>query len=70
LIFHRYPAEITAAAAVIQAPACVREYFTFAVLGEARGMESKAAMPEVAVWCAGMTALMENVFREYWGSAQ
>lgn len=70
LIFHRYPAEITVSAAVIQAPACIREYFTFAVLGEARGMESKAAMPEVADWCGSMVAMMEQVFGEYWGRAQ
>lgn len=70
LIFHRYPAEVTVSAAVIQAPVCVREYFTFAVLGEARGMESKAAMPEVAAWCVEMTKLLENVFRGYWGGAQ
>jgi len=70
LIFHRYPAEITVSTSVIQAPGCVREYFTFAVLGEARGMESQAAMPEVAEWCGQMTAMLERVFRGYWGEAQ
>lgn len=70
VIFHRYPVEITVSTAVIQAPACVREYFTFAVLGEARGMESKAAMPEVAAWCEEMATLLEQVFRGYWGNAQ
>lgn len=70
LIFHRYPAEVTVSTSVIQAPACLREYFTFAVLREVRGMEGKAAMPEVAEWCGQMTALLEQVFHGYWGKAQ
>jgi len=68
-ILHRYPVEVTASAAVIQAPVCLREYWFFHVMGEARGKESKAAMPEVAAWCRRMTAFLEGVSREYWGGA-
>lgn len=70
LIEHRLPETITAEAAVVQAPLCLRDYWPFYVLGEARGKEGKAAMPEVAEWCGEMTQLYERVCREYWGGAQ
>lgn len=69
IVFHRFPATVEASAAVILAPSCLREYFTFAVLGEARGKESKMAMPDVAGWARSMTGLYEEVCRQYWGEA-
>lgn len=68
LVFHRY-ANVQKGAAIVLAPGCLREYFTFAVLAEARGKESKMAMPDIAQWARGMAGLYEEVCRQYWGEA-
>lgn len=69
-IFHRYPVEVTVIASTVTAPRCLQGYWWFHVVAEARGRESKAAMPDVAQWARGMTALYEATCREYWGGAQ
>ena len=70
VVFHRHPSAVEVGSAVVKAPLCLRDYWAFHVLGEARGREGKAAMPEVSEWCREMTALYERVCREYWGGAQ
>jgi hypothetical protein len=70
LIFHRYPATITPENRWLSAPLVLADYFTFGILAEARRKESEAAMPEVAAHLDERLALMEEVIRSYWGSAQ
>lgn len=60
----------TPANAFLSAPQCVREYFTFTAIGEARAKESKMQMQEVAAWMRQLTGWMEQVFEGYWGEAQ
>lgn len=67
MIMAKLPTKLTKTAAVLRAPACVREYLTFYALGEARARESKAPMPEIAQWFRGLTGMLEQVIGEYWG---
>jgi len=70
IVFARYPAEITAAAAIVSAPLCLRDYFTWSVLAAARERESEAAMPEVAQWLGGVVGLYTQMMKGYWGGTQ
>lgn len=70
LVFHRYPADISADSAILTAPACLREYFHFSVLAAARGRESKGAMPEVAAFFGQLVDLYEEAISAYWGNSQ
>src|SRR6185295_15842823 len=69
-VFHRFPVTITSDASIAKVPVALRDYFTFYALAEARGKESKGAMPEVAQYARGMVELLEQVAREFWGGAQ
>ena len=70
VVHHEHLATITSAAASITAPEVLRQYFFYAVLGEARRQESDEGMPEVAAYCAERVTLLEQVFQSYWGRAQ
>lgn len=70
VIFHQYPADLSPTAFVLTAPSPFREYFTFAVLAEARKIEGDAAMPEVSQQCEAWMNLLEKVFLDYWGGSQ
>lgn len=59
------PIEITAGT-LLAAPQCLREYFTFYALGEARAKETRAQMPEIAQWFRGLTGMMDKAVGTYW----
>lgn len=68
-LFERYtPATVNAANALLETPNCIREYFTFYALAEARGTkETNASMPEIAQWFNGILGQMEQLISSYWG---
>lgn len=66
LLYHETPASIEA----VRCPKPVADYFTYAVLGEARAKQGDAAMPEVAAHARERAKLLEAVIRRYWGGAQ
>ncbi len=70
LVMHQYPATVSEANSVVETPAPLREYFTFAALAEARNKESKGAMPEVGAWFQQMADLMLMAAKDYYGGAQ
>lgn len=70
LVLHVAPATINLANAMLGAPTCVREYFTFRALQAARGKQSKAEMPDVSAWFGQLADTMEGVMQSYWGEAQ
>lgn len=70
LVLHVTPATISSANPQVSAPTCLREYFTFYALAEARAKECKAAMQEVAQWMRQLTGMYEQVIEGYWGEAQ
>jgi hypothetical protein len=70
LVLRVAPATITLTNAMLGAPTCVREYFTFRALAAARGKQSKAEMPDVAAWMGKLADTLEGVMTEYWGAAQ
>lgn len=63
-----FPDDLTSAAAILALPQCLREYFTFFALGEARlTKETRAQMPEIAKWCKSVVSMLDGVVAEYWG---
>jgi len=58
--------EVSAASPVIPAPACLREYFTFYTLAEARTKQSNAQMDEIGEWFRGIVDQYEQVMRGLW----
>lgn len=69
LVMHQAPPTIGAGNTTLLAPTCLREYFTFYSIGEARAKESKGAMPEVAQWMRGLTSMFEGVIEQMWGES-
>lgn len=69
VIFHQYPAEISAAAPTLTAPTVLEDYLYWEMLRRARAKESDAAMPEVAAHAGERVQLFEEVIRGYWGEA-
>jgi len=70
LVLTVFPPTISLTAATLNAPTCVREYFTFRALEAARGKQSKAEMPDVAAWMGKQAGMLEQVMTELWGAAQ
>jgi len=70
LVIHVVPGTINFSLRFLSAPQCVREYFTFHAIGEARAKETKMQMQEVAGWMRQLTGWMEQVIEGYWGEAQ
>lgn len=68
VIYHQYPAAVTATDYDLTAPHAIREYFTWSILSEARAKQGDARMPDVAAHFAGRVALMEQVIEAYWGT--
>lgn len=68
-LFERYtPATVNAANAILEVPGCLREYFTFYALSEARGTkESNAPMLEISQWMTGLCGQIEQLAATYWG---
>lgn len=63
-----FPADLTAAGAILAMPQCLQEYFTFFVLGEARiTKETRAQMPEISKWCRSIVDMLDGVVSDYWG---
>lgn len=68
LVITQYPPEMTSSGAILAAPQCIEEYFTFYLLAEARiAQETRAQMPEVAKWAKGVVDLLDSVIASYWG---
>ena len=70
LILRQCPLPVSSSNALLGAPTCVREYFTFRALAAARGKQSKAEMPDVAAWMGKQAGMLEQVMTELWGAAQ
>ena len=70
MIIHVLPSAISASSPQLNAPLVLQDYAVYAALAEARGKESRAAMPEVANWCRGLADLLEQVAASYWGPGQ
>jgi hypothetical protein len=70
MVIHETIPTVTSSNTTVGAPNCLREYFTFMAIGEARAAETKAAMQEVADWMRQLTAWMEQIIEGYWGEAQ
>ena len=70
LVYHEHLAAIPKGPATLTLPEVLRQYFFYAVLGEARRQEGEEAMPEVAEYCGERVRLLESVFGEYWGAVQ
>jgi hypothetical protein len=68
-VYHRFPADITAVASVINVASPIADYFRYAMLAEARRKQSEGAMPEMAAHFDERVALYEKVICSYWGSA-
>jgi hypothetical protein len=64
------PLEVDSTHAILAAPTCMREYFTFYALGEARAKETRAQMPEIAQWFRGLVSLMDKAIAGYWGNSE
>jgi hypothetical protein len=69
VVHRQYPAAI-AAGGDVPLPDALGDYLWFYALGQARGAESDAAMPEVAAICDQVASLYERVAREMWGVSQ
>lgn len=67
VIFHEYPAEISAGAPTLTAPTVLEDYLWWEMLRRAREKESDAAMPDVAAHAGERVNLFEEVIRGYWG---
>lgn len=70
VVQHEFPLAVSASSTGVAAPVALRDYWRFWAQGEARGKESKGAMPEVAQWMHRLTDLYEDVARSYWGNAE
>lgn len=70
LVYHEHHATLSTAAAVWNVPKPVGDVLTWAMLAEVRARESDEAMPEVAEYARERVAAYEELFRQYWGSAQ
>lgn len=66
LTMAQLPAAIAQATAILAAPSCLREYFTFYALAEARAKESNASMDEVAQWFRGIVDLIDQAAAGIW----
>lgn len=66
LVMQQLPPDISVSAAILNAPQCMREYYTFWALAEARMQESPAAMPEVAQWLRGLVGIMDQTIAGLW----
>lgn len=60
-------ATISVSTAQFAAPQCIREYFTFSALAEARAKETNASMDEIAQWMRGLVDTYEDAMRQLWG---
>jgi hypothetical protein len=70
LVFRQYPADVSQASPMLAAPSVFEDYLTWAILAQARGKESDAAMPEEAKHAAERQAQFEELIRQHWGEAQ
>jgi hypothetical protein len=69
-IHRRAPAAVSSGSPSMRVPALLEHYFGFRVLAEARRKDGGAQMLEVAAALDERTALLEQVFRRYWGQGQ
>lgn len=70
VVFHRRPAAVQPESSQVEAPPVVADYIALSVLAEAFRRDGEASKPEVSAHLDQRLALMEEVFRAYWGTAQ
>lgn len=66
-----YPTAVSSGAPQLSGvPSVLQDYWYFAALARIRTAETKAAMPEVGTWAAGVRDLLEGIVKQYWGRGQ
>lgn len=72
IVYHEFPCNLDEAHTNVdvEVPPAVGRLFELQVIGEARGAESDAAMPEVAASARQISGLLEQVVGVYYGEAQ
>ncbi len=69
-VYHEHPDTISVSQAQLTAPAIVRDYFLWELVGEARSKQTDEMMPEVAQYARERADLYEQLFGYLWGVAQ
>lgn len=69
VICSQYPPDLDVAQenVLVQAPAPVGIYLSFAVLGALYGEEGESEQPDLAKHCAARAGMLEQVFQQYFG---
>ncbi len=67
LVMRVIPDDVTPVLALLEASPFLSEYFTFSLLAEARSIETRAQMPEIAKWLRGLADMMRDAIRGYMG---
>jgi hypothetical protein len=70
MIAQTFPADISTAQTMVEAPAPFAGYLLEAMLGRAREKQSDAMMPEVAEHANQRLTMYQQIFEQYWGAGE